>query len=442
MTQNLISVHNLHTVFHTAQGDAKAVDGVSLQIPPKKILAIVGESGCGKSVTALSLMGLIGKPAGEITQGTIEFQGKDLLKLTEKEMRKIRGDRISMIFQEPMTSLNPVLTIGDQITEVTRLHKGLNKKEARDQAVEMLRLVKIADPEKRIDEYPHQLSGGMKQRVMIAIALSCEPDLLIADEPTTALDVTVQAEILSLLKELQRKKGTSILLITHDMGVVYEMSDVIAVMYGGRIVESAGREEFFKNDCHPYTTKLFDSLPSRKKRTGVLTTIPGRVPSATDYPMGVCRFNDRCPHCFDTCLNTDPAFHKLAEGHFVACHLENPPKIQFEKAGTKQDSQAAEKKKTEKLLEVNEMKVYYPIHKGIFQRVTGHVKAVDGLSLAISKGETLALVGESGCGKTTAGKGIVRLETLTSGNVFFDGDDIHALPQSMLRKKRKEVQIM
>ncbi len=251
----LLSVKNLQTQFKTGAGIARAVDGISFDIYKGKTTAIVGESGCGKSVTALSIMRLIQGPAGYIAGGEIIFHDQDLLKLSERKMREIRGNRISMIFQEPMTSLNPVMTVGDQIMEVTRLHKGYSKREAHEQALEMLRLVQIPDPIRRISEYPHQLSGGMKQRIMIAMALSCEPDLLIADEPTTALDVNVQAQILKLMKELQQKKGTAVLLITHDMGVVYETADYVTVMYAGKAVEQAMRSRFFKHASHPYSTK-------------------------------------------------------------------------------------------------------------------------------------------------------------------------------------------
>ena len=299
-------------------------------------MAIVGESGCGKTVTALSILRLIQGPAGSIEDGEIIFEDQDLLKLSERKIREIRGNRISMIFQEPMSSLNPVITIGEQIMETTRLHRGYSNKKALEKAIEMLYLVKIPDPESRISEYPHQLSGGMKQRVMIAMALSCEPGLLIADEPTTALDVTVQAQILKLMKELQQKKGTAILLITHDMGVVYETADYITVMYAGQAIEQAERSRFFEQARHPYSTKLFESLPDANKKGAKLSTIPGRVPDSTQYPEG-CRFADRCHLVFDRCSKEEPMNQTIDNEHSIACHLgKDAPSIKIEKLPERQ----------------------------------------------------------------------------------------------------------
>ncbi|MGH7831756.1 MAG: ABC transporter ATP-binding protein, partial [Candidatus Binatia bacterium] len=289
----LIEVENLRTSFFTPEGEVKAVDGVSFAIREGETLGLVGESGCGKSVTALSIMRLVPSP-GKIVGGEIHYRGRDLLKLNGEAMRKVRGNEISMIFQEPMTSLNPVFTIGNQIGEAIRLHQGLDKRETRQKTIEMLRLVKIADPEARVDDYPHQLSGGMRQRVMIAMALSCNPSLLIADEPTTALDVTIQAQILELMKELQDKLGMALLLITHDLGVVAEQADEVVIMYAGKVVERAQTRAIFGRPLHPYTVGLLNSLPGaggqKKKR---LEAIPGVVPSLLELPSG-CHFRDRC----------------------------------------------------------------------------------------------------------------------------------------------------
>jgi oligopeptide/dipeptide ABC transporter ATP-binding protein len=318
---DLIQVKNLQTSFFTPEGEVRAIDGVSFEIGEGKTLGLVGESGCGKSVTSLSIMRLIQSPPGRIVGGEILYRGKDLLKLNNEQMRKIRGNEISMIFQEPMTSLNPVFTVGNQIGEAIKLHQGLGKQETRAKTIEMLRLVKIADPDSRVDSYPHQLSGGMRQRVMIAMALSCNPSLLIADEPTTALDVTIQAQILELMKELQQKMGMALLLITHDLGVVAEQADEVAIMYAGKIVERANTRSIFSKPFHPYTVGLLNSLPStgseKKKR---LDAIPGVVPSPLHLPSG-CRFRDRCPRAADACAQSEPPLVEKEPGHTVACYF-------------------------------------------------------------------------------------------------------------------------
>jgi len=317
----LIQVKDLRTSFFTPDGELKAVDGVSFSIEQGKTLGLVGESGCGKSVTALSIMRLVPSPPGRVVGGEVLYRGRDLLRLNGGEMRKIRGNEISMIFQEPMTSLNPVFTIGNQIGEAIRLHQGLSKRETREKTIEMLRLVKIADPESRVDDYPHQLSGGMRQRVMIAMALSCKPSLLIADEPTTALDVTIQAQILELMKELQEKLGMALLLITHDLGVVAEQADEVAIMYAGKIVERAKTKAIFDRPLHPYTVGLLNSLPGvegeKKKR---LEAIPGVVPSPLDLPGG-CRFRDRCPKAAGICGEAEPELVEKERDHWVACYF-------------------------------------------------------------------------------------------------------------------------
>lgn len=317
-TQPVLEVSNLETSFFIGGKQLKAVDNVSFSVGRGRTLGIVGESGCGKSVTSLSVMRLIPWPPGKITAGTINLEGKDLLKLSEDEMRKYRGNKISMIFQEPMTSLNPVFTVGDQVGEVYRVHKGANKREARDRAIEMLRQVRIPSPEQRVDEFPHQLSGGMRQRVMIAMALACRPGLLIADEPTTALDVTIQAQILALMNNLQAEVGMSVVLITHDLGVVAETCDDVVVMYAGKIVERASTKELFTNPKHPYTRGLMESIPKLGAHQSRLKTIPGLVPGLGNLPNG-CRFQDRCPLASDECRAADPALRDVGGKHEVAC---------------------------------------------------------------------------------------------------------------------------
>ncbi|MBX9703340.1 MAG: ABC transporter ATP-binding protein [Silvanigrellaceae bacterium] len=318
--QTLLNVKNLVTQFNKGNKSLTAVDHFSFQLSKGKTLGIVGESGCGKSVTALSIMRLIQSPPGKIVSGEIFFEGKDLLKISEKEMRSIRGNRISMIFQEPMTSLNPVYTVGNQIAEVFRLHKSASKKEARELTIEMLKQVNIPSPEKRVDDYPHQMSGGMRQRVMIAMALACKPALLIADEPTTALDVTIQAQILSLMNELQQTHNMSVILITHDLGVVAQTCDEVMVMYAGKIVEVASVRDLFENPKHPYTKGLLDSIPKISEKKSRLNTIPGMVPSLDELPKG-CRFQERCPMVFDTCREVEPELFEINETRKSACFL-------------------------------------------------------------------------------------------------------------------------
>ena len=316
----LLDIRNLRTHFFTDDGVVKAVDGVSFPIHRGKTLGVVGESGCGKSVTALSTMRLI-SPPGRIVEGQILFEGKDVVSIPEKEMRSIRGHQIAMIFQEPMTSLNPVFTVGNQIMEAVRLHLGKSKAEAREHTIGMLERVKIPSPATRVDEYPHQLSGGMRQRVMIAMALACNPKLLIADEPTTALDVTIQAQILDLMRELQQEFQMSIMIITHDLGVIAELSDYVAVMYASKIVEYAPVKELYANPLHPYTLGLFRSRPSLGTKKGEkLNVIPGTVPNPLRFPPG-CKFHPRCPQVVDRCREAEPELRELRPGHWVACDV-------------------------------------------------------------------------------------------------------------------------
>ncbi len=318
----LLRIEGLQTHFFTEAGTVRAVDGVNLMVRKGETLGIVGESGCGKSVTALSVLRLIPTPPGKIVGGNIYLDGRDLLKLPENEMRKVRGAIISMIFQEPMTSLNPVFTVGDQIAEGIRLHQRLSKRESWNKAIEMLHIVRMADPERRVKEYPHQMSGGMRQRVMIAMALSCNPQLLIADEPTTALDVTIQAQILELLNQLKSKLGMAVMLITHDLGVVADTAARVAVMYAGRVVEEAPVMALFTSPKHPYTQGLLNSIPRLEKteRRARLQAIPGMVPDLLDLPKG-CKFLARCSKLFEPCSGEEPPLKEIAPNHRVRCHL-------------------------------------------------------------------------------------------------------------------------
>lgn len=323
MSEKVLEVKNLKVEFNTDRGVATAVNGVNFDVYKGKTIGIVGESGSGKSVSALSIMRLIPNPPGRISAGEILFKGESLLGIPMEDMRRIRGNKIAMIFQEPMTSLNPVFTVGNQIEEVLELHQShLSPKERREKAIDMLRLVGIPSPEKRVTEYPHQMSGGMRQRVMIAMALSCEPDILIADEPTTALDVTIQAQILELMKKLQKELGMGIIMITHDLGVVAETCDDVAVMYCGQIVEHADVKTLFNHPQHPYTKGLIESIPSFDSTTGVkkekLSTIEGMVPSLFDLPVG-CNFQDRCEFATDECRQKEPSLRPIASEHEVSC---------------------------------------------------------------------------------------------------------------------------
>jgi oligopeptide/dipeptide ABC transporter ATP-binding protein len=323
MTEALLEICNLHTYFKTDEGLAKAVNGVDLVVPRGQTLGLVGESGCGKSVTALSIMRLIPDPPGRIVQGEIILEGRDLLKFTEHEMRTVRGNTIAMIFQEPMTALNPVYRIGSQMAEVIQLHQKVGRTAAIDRALEMLNKVGIADPERRLNEYPHEISGGMRQRVLIAMALSSHPKLVIADEPTTALDVTIQAQILDLINALKDEMGTSNLLITHDLGVIFEMAQWVAVMYAGKVVEYASAGDLFDRPLHPYTVALMESIPHIDQTVSpdkMLKAIPGMVPSMFEEVQG-CSFQDRCSYVFDRCRREEPQLIDVNSGHRVRCWL-------------------------------------------------------------------------------------------------------------------------
>jgi len=444
MSEPLLRIEDLTVRLGSGAQAIRPVDGVSLTINRGETFALLGESGCGKSMTALSILRLLPQPVGRITGGHVWLGDEELTALPESGMRRIRGRRISMIFQEPMTSLNPVLTIGDQIGEVLGQHFRLRGRAARARVLELLDAVGIPDARRRIDEYPHQLSGGMKQRVMISIALAGEPDLLIADEPTTALDVTIQAQVLELLQQLQQETHMAILLITHDLGIVADMADRVAVMYAGQLVEEAARERFYGSASHPYSRKLFDSLPDVHKREQALDTIRGTVPALNREFTG-CRFAERCDVGWDYCKTHVPAWNAVSEYQHARCHRADPAIAAPALTDAVQAVAGVSDRQPVRegmLLDVTDLKVHFPIHKGIFKRVVGHVYAVDGVSLQIARGHTLALVGESGCGKTTAGKGILQLIRPTGGSVRFDGAELTRLRGEALRKRRSDFQFI
>jgi peptide/nickel transport system ATP-binding protein len=447
MSETLLTVERLHTTLDTPAGALRAVDGVDFELRRGECFALVGESGCGKSMTALSIMRLLPE-AGRIEDGRVLLDGRDLLALPEAAMRAVRGRRVAMIFQEPATALNPVLTVGRQVVEVIERHTPLTGDAARRRAIEMLEAAGVPEPGRRYDEYPFQLSGGLKQRVMIAAALAVGPEILIADEPTTALDVTIQAQILDLLKKLQAERGMALLLITHDLGIVAQMAQRVAVMYAGEIVEIADRESFFRAPQHPYSRKLFDALPSSTRPGGELAVIRGQVPSLTGEFRG-CRFADRCEYTFARCREEAPRLLELPGGHRARCHLREQglatdmSQGEAQGEGRKAERQVEQRATSnESLLQVKDLEVHFPVRRGIFKRTVGHVMAVDGVSLAVREGRTLALVGESGCGKTTVGKAILRLVRPTGGSVRFQGTDLAALSPKDLRARRSAMQII
>jgi peptide/nickel transport system ATP-binding protein len=433
----MLEVKNLRLGFTAGKTTLAAVDGISFSILKGETFALLGESGCGKSATAQGIMRLL-PAAGRILEGNVALEGEPLLSLSEADMRAYRGGRMAMIFQEPATSLNPVLTVGRQIGEVLERHLNLRGVAATGRMVDLLRQVGIADPERRLTEYPFQLSGGMKQRVMIAIALAGEPELLIADEPTTALDVTVQAQILDLLAKIQVDRGMGMLLITHDLGVVARMAHRIGVMYAGELVEVASRQAFFTRPRHPYTQALFEALPEISRRGLKLTTIPGQVPSLAAMPVG-CRFADRCSHVMPVCRDVSPPWREVASGHTVRCHWQGEAVADN---GTCHALTELDIDPGKPFLQVSDLKVHFPIRKGFLQRTVGHVRAVDGVSLAISAGRTLALVGESGCGKTTVGKALLQLIRPTAGSVTLGGTELVSLKGRRLRAVRRHMQMI
>jgi len=437
MSDALLSVSGLTTIIGT---DLQPVCDIHFELHAGETLALLGESGCGKSMTAFSVMRLL-PPAARIKQGSIRLAGLELLSLSERDMRRQRGGQMSMIFQEPMTSLNPVLTIGQQIGEAIRLHDQMQPRQISKRAIELLDQVGIADPAARLQEYPHQLSGGMKQRVMIAIALAGRPKLLIADEPTTALDVTIQAQVLTLLRDLQRETGMAILLITHDLGVVAENADRVAVMYAGQLIETATADAFFAQPKHPYSQRLFEAIPSLARRQQSLTVIAGQVPALNERFRG-CRFVQRCHLAQAECRTQLPPWQGSDQTGYL-CHLATESERTV--GQERQLAQApilALPQSTNTVLEVRDLVVHFPIRKGIFRRVVGHVQAVNGIDFSIQSGKTLALVGESGCGKTTVGKSLLQLIRPTRGSVKLQGLELTALGGAQLRQQRRAIQMI
>jgi len=433
----LLSVEGLRVEFATSRGTLRAVDGVSWSIRPGEILALVGESGCGKSVSALAIMRLLAKPAGRVAGGRILFEGRDLLALPEAEMREIRGRDIAMIFQEPMTSLNPVLTIGLQIMEPLTIHLGMSEEQARARAVELLGLVGIPDAERRLEQYPHQFSGGMRQRVMIAIGLACNPKLIIADEPTTALDVTIQAQILELMKDLASRLNIALVVITHNLGIVARYADRVAVMYAGRKVEEAEAGALFATPRHPYSAGLLASVPRLDRpRAERLETIEGLPPNLLNPPTG-CRFAPRCPHRAAVC-DTDPTPVER-DGRYVACHraeeIAHQTAAPIPPAAPMADDAPA-------LLTVRGLKKHFRITTGTLGTSHATIRAVEDVSFTVPKGQTLGIVGESGCGKTTVGRTILRLEEATDGVIDFEGVNITHASRSEMKALRRRIQVI
>src|SRR5262245_21960462 len=442
-----LEVAALDTVLDTDSGLVHAVDALSLTLERGETFALVGESGCGKSMTALSILRLLPEN-GRVQGGRMTLEGVDIAQLPEARMRDVRGRRVSIIFQEPSTSLNPVLRVGDQIVEVIERHSALRGRQARTKALEWLRRVGMPEPERRIDSYPFQLSGGQKQRVMIAIALAAEPDVVIADEPTTALDVTIQKQILDLLVELQRTQGMAMLLITHDLGIVAEVAQRIALMYAGQIIEVAETDEFFARPLHPYAKMLLNALPDRAKRSARLAAIPGTVP-ALNQRFDRCRFSDRCPFVHDECLAGPTPLLLPRPGHWVRSGLFRG---RVGATGTVADGPAAIAPLPTRtvapaapLLTVRDYRVGFPIRRGLLRRTVGYVQAVDGVSFDLAAGRTLALVGESGCGKTTTGKALVQLLrgiAHIEGDALLEGVALDRLEGDALREARRKMQII
>ena len=433
----LLEVEDLHVHFVTTRGVVRAVEGLSYKVRPGEVVALVGESGCGKSVSALSVMRLLAKPAGRIVQGRVLFQGRDLLKISEEDMRAIRGRDISMIFQEPMTSLNPVLKVGFQIMEPLFIHFGWDEERARARAVELMKMVGIPDGERRLDQYPHQFSGGMRQRAMIAIGLACNPKLIIADEPTTALDVTIQAQILQLMKDLSRDLGIALVVITHNLGVVARYADRVNVMYAARLAEQATADRLFARPCHPYTQGLLRSVPRLdRSRTAKLETIEGLPPNLLSPPAG-CRFAERCFAAAEQCRNEVPPVRPVETDHVAACWRVDEVQQPARMAAVSR-SDAGPSAPDVPGMEVKDLVKHFAVKTSGGK--AGVVRAVAGVSFDVPAGKTLGLVGESGCGKTTVGRLILKLEEPTGGSVWFKGRDIAQDSRADLMAMRRQVQ--
>jgi peptide/nickel transport system ATP-binding protein len=424
----LLSVQNLTIDFHSQRGQTRAVAGVSFEVNRGEVVAIVGESGSGKSVTSLALLGLLAKPAAHIESGTARFETEklgvvDLLQLSETQLQQVRGNDISMIFQEPMTSLNPVLTCGYQVVEALRLHTSLSAKEAEARTIELFTEAQLPRPAQIFKSYPHEISGGQKQRVMIAMAMACRPALLVADEPTTALDVTVQARILQLIRDLRREHGTAVLFITHDLGVVAEIADRIIVMYRGRIVEQGSVLDIFTNPQHPYTRGLLACRPR-------LSIGKARLPVVADF-MGT-----------DAAGNMVALAGEVGENVLASTPVQLRSNSDTSKTFPVEQNSRSTDQMVAPLLHVENLRVYFPVRKGFFSRTTDFVRAVDDVSFTIYPGETVGLVGESGCGKTTLGRALLRLTEPTGGRILFEGTDLSQLPAGELRQRRREFQLI
>jgi peptide/nickel transport system ATP-binding protein len=442
----MLDIQDLKVGLDSESGLVRAIDGMRLTMQRGETFALVGESGCGKSMTALALMRLL-PDNGRVLAGRVELEGTDTLGLSERAMREVRGGRIGMIFQEPATSLNPVMKVGAQIVEAIEAHTDLRGEAARLKAIDWLKRVGIPEPERRIDEYPFRMSGGQKQRVMIAMTLATEPDFLVADEPTTALDVTIQKQILDLLRDLQKEQGMGLLLITHDLAVVSGMAQRVALMYAGQIVEVATAAEFFSAPKHPYAQALLRALPDADRRGEPLTAIAGTVPALTQEFTG-CRFAPRCASAMPHCADTAPTLDALTPTRSVRCLLYvkgasqitvRPQRAQVTPAAAVQSAAG----KT--LLEVKDLRVRFPIRKGFLQRTAGYFDAVAGVSFDIRAGSTLALVGESGCGKTTTGKAIVQLlrtQAVIEGQALLQGKNLFDLDDDALKAARRDIQII
>jgi peptide/nickel transport system ATP-binding protein len=445
----LLEITDLRTEIQLKDGVVHAVDGVTLHVDEGETLGVVGESGCGKTMTALTIMQLLPN-GGHIAGGSIKLGGRELTGLKPEEMRKIRGDDIGMIFQDPLSSLNPTMTVGQQIAEAVLLHREVSKKEALDRAVEVLDLVGLPRATERVGEYPHQFSGGMRQRVMIAMALACDPKLLIADEPTTALDVTIQKQILELIDDLRRRLGMAVIMVTHDLGVIAGRADRVAVMYAGKVVETTDTSSLYANPRHPYSEALFHALPEKSAETRErLYSIPGAPPDLVNPPKG-CRFAPRCRYATDKCRTEAPDLTGETTAHTYRC---------FFPVGAKERTVAghltvvaptvgAEEELLDEqpvgavVLEAKDLVKEFPVTKGMLQRKVGTVSAVAGVSFEIRKGETLGLVGESGCGKTTIGRMLVGLDKPTSGSVLFGGTDLARSSGRQYRRERRDIQYM
>jgi peptide/nickel transport system ATP-binding protein len=445
----LLEITDLRTEIQLKEGVVHAVDGVTLRVDEGETLGVVGESGCGKTMTALTIMQLLPN-GGRIAGGSIKLDGRELTELKPDDMRRIRGDDIGMIFQDPLSSLNPTHTVGQQIAETVLLHRDASKKEALDRAVEVLDLVGLPRARERVEEYPHQFSGGMRQRVMIAMALACEPKLLIADEPTTALDVTIQKQILELIDDLRRRLGMAVIMVTHDLGVIAGRADRVAVMYAGKVVETTETSSLYANPRHPYTEALFHALPEKSAETRErLYSIPGAPPDLVNPPKG-CRFAPRCRYATDKCRAEAPDLTGETTAHAYRCFFPVGAKERtvagqltvVEPAVGPEEELLDEQAVGGVVLEAKDLVKDFPVTKGMLQRKVGTVSAVAGVSFDIRKGETLGLVGESGCGKTTIGRMLVGLDKPTSGSVLFGGKDLARSSGRQYRRERRDIQYM